>query len=231
MDGKEYELSQHGFARDSEFDIMESDKEDEIWFSLEASEDTLAKYPRMFRLEVGYRLEESRLSVMWRVKNLDDRNMNFHIGAHPAFNYPDFDAKDELHGYLLIDRSNLQTQLIKDKGCIGEEMMEVVTDEEGMIPVTRSTFDIDTIILAGESVRRVSLLDKNRGAYLSVFFNAPVVGIWSPSAEAPFICIEPWYGRCDRIGYEGGFEDREYTSHLAPGKEFEASYMIIFERL
>lgn len=231
MDGKEYTLGQHGFARDSEFSIVPDSPEDEAWFALESDEHTLSLYPRRFRLEVGYRLDGERLTVMWRVHNLDSRDMSFHIGAHPAFNYPEFDSADLVHGYLLYDNRTAVSQLIKEKGCIGREEMTVSLDEEGMLPLTAKTFDINTIILAGGQVHRVSMLDKNRGAYLSLLFAAPVVGMWSPAPDAPFVCIEPWWGRCDRIGYNGDFSDREYTNTISAGTTFDASYMIIFENL
>lgn len=231
MDGKEWPMGQHGFARDKEFTIMEGMPDDEAWFAFESDDATLAVYPRRFRLEIGYRLHETRLTVMWRVRNLDDKEMSFHIGAHPGFYYPDFNPSDPVHGYLLFDRTSLTTQLIKEKGCIGEETMEVATDSEGMVPIKSDTFDIDTIILADSQVHRVSLLGKDRRPYLSVLFDAPVVGIWSKCHQAPYVCIEPWWGRADRIGFEGDFSEREYAETLAPGETFSASYMIIFERV
>ena len=231
MDGLEYAMSQHGFARDSEFSIVDDVPDDEAWFRLESTDDTISRYPRRFRLEIGYHLSAERLSVMWRVTNLDDREMTFQIGAHPAFNYPGFNASDPVHAYLLFDREPSVSQLIKEKGCIGDDEMAVTLDDNKMLPVTATTFDINTIILAGGQVRRVSMLDKDRSPYLSLLFSAPVVGIWSPSPEAPFICIEPWYGRADRVGFNGEFSEREYVNLLAPGKSFEASYMILFENI
>ncbi len=231
MDGREFALGQHGFARDCDFEVMEDCPEDEAWFALHWNEKTLELYPRKFRLEIGYKLYETRLTVMWRVKNVDDKVMDFHIGAHPAFNYPDFDPKDAVHGYLSFDKTELTTQLLKEKGCFSDAVRKVDLDEEDMIPITATTFDIDTIVLADQDVRRVSLLDKKRHPYLSVLFNAPVVGMWSPSPEAPFVCIEPWWGRADRAEYNGEFADREYVNSIGPGETFSASYMIIFERL
>lgn len=231
MDGKEFALGQHGFARDSDFVIIPDTPEDEAWFALDWNEHTFTLYPRKFRLEIGYKLYETRLTVMWCVKNLDDKEMNFHIGAHPAFNYPDFNPSDKIHGYFLFDRGNLHTQLLKEKGCVSYEEQPVDLDKEGMLPITSTTFDINTIILANQEVRRVSLLDKERRPYLSVLFNSPVVGLWSPSPEAPFVCIEPWWGRTDRIGFDGDFSEREYVNSIGIGKTFRASYMIIFERL
>lgn len=232
MDGIEYQLGQHGFARDREFAIIPGSPDNEAWFALEADDATLAIYPRRFRLEVGYSLYEARLRVAWRVVNLDDKEMKFQIGAHPAFNYPDFNAGDPIHGYFCFDSANLlHTQLLAEKGCIGPDEAPVVLDDEAMLPLTASTFDINTIILGNHQVHRVSMLDKQRKAYLTLLFQAPVVGMWSPNQRAPFVCIEPWYGRCDRVGFDGEYANRDYVNTLAPGGCFEASYTIIFDNI
>ena len=86
-EGKTYTLSQHGFARDMEFDL-ESQTEEEIWFVLKDTESTLEKYPFHFILKVGYRLSGRQVEVMWKVENPNDKKMYFSIGGHPAFNCP-----------------------------------------------------------------------------------------------------------------------------------------------
>ena len=230
MDGEEFKLGQHGFARDMEFSEMPVEAEDEAWFALESSEDTLSLYPRNFRLEIGYRLQEARLTVMWRVVNTDSRVMHFHIGAHPAFNYPDFDPSDALHGYLAFDNAPLESELLGPQGHVVNGHETLVLDSEDLLPITAATFErLKTIILADSQVRRVSMLDAEKRPYVSVLFHAPVVGIWSPSAEAPFVCIEPWWGDPDHEGYSGEFADRPYTNTIAPDRTFEASYTIIFD--
>lgn len=229
MDGKEFALGQHGFARDREFTVVEDCPEDEAWFSLESDDSTLELYPRRFRLEIGYRLQGERITVMWRVTNLDDKPMAFHIGAHPAFNYPEFNASDPVHAYVLFDSKEISTQRIAEKGCVGDGEFAVPLDSEHMLPFTGDTFVHNALILADRQVRRVSLLDKARRPYLSLLFNAPLVGLWAPSPSAPFMCVEPWWGRCDRAGFEGDFSEREYTNVVAPGETFRAQYMIIIE--
>lgn len=230
MDGAEFKLGQHGFARNCEFAEMPVEPEDEAWYALESSNETLKLYPRRFRLEIGYRLQEARLKVMWRVTNTDSRTMHFHIGAHPAFNYPEFDPSAPLHGYLAFDHEAPESELLDNLGYIVDGHERLGLDEEGMLPITAATFErLKTIILAEHQVRRVSMLDSRRHPYVTVLFHAPVVGIWSPSAEAPFICIEPWWGDPDHEGYTGVFADRPYTNTLAPGRTFEASYTIIFD--
>lgn len=230
MDDKEFTLGQHGFARDNEFEIIEETPDDEAWFALEYSPATLALYPRRFRLEIGYHLHEARLRVMWRVRNLDDKTMHFHIGAHPAFNYPRFNPSDDCHGYLAFDARQLKSQRLGDRGCVVDGETDVALDEDHFLPLTGDTFsDLKTIILADGQVHRVSMLDADHRPYLSVLFNAPLVALWSPAPDAPFVCIEPWWGRCDREGFSGDFSQREYVNSIKPGDTFEASYMVIFD--
>ena len=119
MDGKEYGLGQHGFARDMEFAVMENVPENEAWFVLEANDETMMKYPRNFRLEIGYSLIGERVTVMWRVVNNDALRMSFQIGAHPAFNYPDFSSADPIHAYFTTDGGKiLYSQIIAEKGAL-----------------------------------------------------------------------------------------------------------------
>ena len=232
MDGTEYALGQHGFARDMEFTLIENVPENEAWFALEANEETMAKYPRIFRLEIGYSLIGERITVMWRVVNTDTREISFQIGAHPAFNYPEFCAADPVHAYIATDGGKiLHSQIIADKGCIGDEIMEVQPDAEGLLPVTADTYSRGALIFADDQVHRVSMLSKDKRPYVTLMFSAPLVGLWSPSADAPFMCIEPWWGRADSVGYDGEFSERRYVNLLEAGETFEVSYMMIFDEI
>jgi len=232
MDGKEYGLGQHGFARDMEFAVMENVPENEAWFVLEANDETMMKYPRNFRLEIGYSLIGERVTVMWRVVNNDALRMSFQIGAHPAFNYPDFSSADPIHAYFTTDGGKiLYSQIIAEKGCIGDETMEVKADSDGLVPVTGAAYSRGALIFADNQVHRVSMLSKDKRPYVTLMFSAPLVGLWSPSGQAPFMCIEPWWGRADKVGYEGEFAERQYVNHLEPGETFEASYMMIFDEV
>ena len=92
------------------------------------------------------------------------------------------------------------------------------------------TFDKDALILEGSQVRRVTLYNKEKAPYLSLHFDAPVVGLWSPPAKnAPFVCIEPWYGRCDKAHYTGEYKDKDWVQHLQPEEVFKGKYTIEIE--
>lgn len=229
VDGKVYELGQHGFARDMDFTLV-SGSESEVRYRLESTEDTLNKYPWPFVLEIAYRLDGNKIDVIWEVSNSGTKDMYFQIGAHPAFYYPDYDPKTSERGFLSFDRSKgLECIRIKEKGCVDADVKyPLEVPEGGMMPVTRETFDsIDTIMLQDSQIGKVALHRNDGSPWLSLTFDAPVVGIWSPpSRNAPFICLEPWYGRCDRAGYEGEYREKDWVNRLSPGERFRSVYTI-----
>lgn len=229
VDGKVYELGQHGFARDMDFVKVEG-TDTEVLYRLESDEETLKKYPWLFRLEIGYKLHGNSIDVIWRVYNPGTEDMYFQIGAHPAFYYPDYDPETEERGYFSFDRSEgLECIRLKEKGCVDAvTKYPLEIPENGLLPLRKDTFDvIDTIMLQDSQIGRVTLHRNDGTPWLSLKFTAPVVGLWSPPTKnAPFICIEPWYGRCDRAGYTGDYREKDWVNRLEPGKEFEGIYTI-----
>lgn len=84
---KPYNLSRHGFARESEFSL--SDHTDvSATLSLSDSEQTLANFPFPFKLDVVYSVEGTTVHVKYKITNTGSDNMYFSIGAHPAFRVP-----------------------------------------------------------------------------------------------------------------------------------------------
>ena len=229
VDGREFELGQHGFARDMDFTVVEGG-EDAVRYRLESTEDTLKTYPWPFVLEIAYRLRGNMIDVIWEVINSGNEDMYFQIGAHPAFNYPDYDPQTLERGFLSFDRNEgLECIRIKEKGCVdAETIYPLDVPADGLLPLTRETFDkIDTIMLQDGQIGSVALYRTDRTPWLKLSFEAPVVGIWSPPGKnAPFICLEPWYGRCDRAGYEGDYRERDWVNRLAPGEKFSSIYTI-----
>lgn len=227
--GKEYEMGQHGFARDMDFTLV-SQTEDEVRYRLESTPETLAKYPYPFVLEIAYKLHGNKLDVIWDVTNPSSAHLYFQIGAHPAFNYPDYSAEKAERGFLSFGKTQgLECIRIKEKGCVDTEVkypLEVPAD--GLLPIAVDTFDvIDTIMLQDSQIGQVGMYRVDGTPWLKMTFDAPVVGIWSPPGKvAPFICLEPWYGRCDRAGYEGDYIDRDWVNSLAPGESFHSVYTI-----
>lgn len=230
-EGITYPLSQHGFARDNEFELIK-ETENEVLYRFSDNEETRKVYPFPFLLEIGYQLTDNKVKVLWTVKNTRTQELHFQIGAHPAFYYPDFNPAVQGRGFFTFDKTDdLDYILIKEKGCVSTDKYPLPLIK-GLLPIDIHTFDKDALIFEDSQIKTVTLLDKKRKPYLSLHFTAPVVGLWSPPTKnAPFVCIEPWYGRCDRANYTGEFKDKDWMQHLAPGGTFHAEYIIEIEGL
>lgn len=226
-DGKEYHISQHGFARDLEFTCT-SQNEQEIWFSLLTSEETKEKYPFEFQLEIGYRLDRNTLSVLWKVTNKEtEKEMYFSIGAHPAFLCPRKEGEKQTDYAIAMDAKKVVSHDIGlTSGLRQQTVTRLSVPEEGLA-ITEHFFDNGAYIIEDSQVQSVSLLTPDKKPYITVSFDAPLVGIWSPEKKnAPFVCIEPWYGRCDAEEFDGTLEEREWQNCLKAGGCFERSYTI-----
>ena len=85
VNGKTYTLKQHGFARERDF-ICIDDRP--LTYRTAYDDDTLAVYPFKFALTVSFQPINNELIITSRVHNLDDVDIWFSIGAHPALRVP-----------------------------------------------------------------------------------------------------------------------------------------------
>lgn len=230
LDGREYPMGQHGFARDMEFKLK-SQVAHEIWFTLESDADTLGKYPYPFVLELGYELSDMTVIVKWRVKNPAKEPMYFAIGGHPAFLCPILGGTKQSDYRIRFDTREKIISSCLEKGLISGEKTEYDL-QDGILPVTEHLFDGDALVIEHDQAHSVALIAPDGTEYLKVEFDAPLFGIWSPpKKQAPFICIEPWYGRCDRADYTGDWRGREWMQSLNEGEIFKADYRITIGKL
>ncbi len=223
--GKTYPMGQHGFARDMEFELL-SQTENEIWFGITDSEETREKYPYAFVLKLGYRLLSSGVDVIWQVENPGTEELPFSIGGHPAFNCPVEEGTEKTDYFLSFDCGKEFASTRISNGLAANEK-GIYSLDEGYLAVTEHLFDCDTLMLEDSQVEEVALCRADRTPYVTLRSKAPLMAVWSPSPEAPFICIEPWYGRCDRVGFTGDLKEREWGNLIAPEEVWKAGYQIL----
>ena len=226
-EGKKYPMTQHGFARDKEFSVIEHN-EDEIWLELRDDGETYKLYPFHFSLKIGYRLVENRIEVLWKVENIDKKTMYFNIGAHPGFFCPIDGEKDKV-GYALEFNSKGNPKYYGadyDTGLRFSKLHELKL-ENGRSIITKEYFDETTYIFEDNQISEVSLVKPSGEKYVTVRFDMPILAVWSKErADAPFVCLEPWCGRCDRMDFNGNLADREYNTVLEAGEVFNNVYSI-----
>ena len=219
-------MSEHGFARDMEFAVTDEALND-LWFELHETPETKEKYPFDFCLSIGYRLEGRSVKVMWKVENTNEKTMYFSIGGHPAFVCPISGKGKQTDYRLRFDAEGpVVSSLIGEGGLLTEEKATYQL-ENGEMQIAEDLFSRDALVIENDQAHNVSLVDPEGNAYVTVAFDAPLFGIWAPKGgKAPFVCIEPWYGRCDRADFSKKLEEREWGNVLEPGKIFEKSYTI-----
>lgn len=227
--GTDYPMGQHGFARDTEFEQAASG-ENFVTYRLCADEESKKVYPFDFVLEITHRLNGNRLTVEWNVKNTDNKEMYFTIGGHPAFNVnvlPDTDFEDyslvfkegtEKLSYVLLDAES--------GTAIGDKVYELeLTDSK--YALKKDMFDKDALVFDGGQIEWAALALPDGKPYIALESKGfPNFGIWSKPG-APYVCLEPWCGRCDNKGFEGGISEKPGIIALKAGETFKKSYDII----
>ena len=224
VDGKEYHLPRHGFARGAEFEVEYQSSEDHsVLLAIQHTEETLKVYPFFFRLSIMYSLKGNKIYVTWRVLNLGKEEMHFQIGGHPAFNVPG----GKLEGKILLDNEEQMTTL-KTHPDGSVEMTEVPLEAEGgVMTINNELFRNDSVKIHNCQTECAILLDVDGTPAVTVFYLTPVCAFWSPyGKQAPFVCIEPWCGVGDPVGFDGEFKDKPLMNHLLPGDSFNSGYCI-----
>lgn len=161
----------------------------------------------------------------------DDVQMHFSIGAHPAFICPVHGEEDKA-GYRLyfagLDGVRHYGNANADGLAMHEDLTLPLQDHRAVI--TKEFFDRCTYIITGNQTKEVGLEDPNGKRIVTMYFDMPLFALWSPEKKnAPFLCIEPWFGRCDSIDFDGSLEEREYNNCLEGGEIFETEYVMKFE--
>lgn len=223
--GQKYRMTQHGFARDNKFELIEQNKNSLI-YALEENEDTLEKYPFKFRLEIRYSIKENSLAITYTVINQDQKDIYFSIGAHPAFYWPLTETEKKEDYYLEFDQKENADKYLLESGLLNHKKEKALADSK-TLPLLPDIFKDDALIFKKLKSEKVTL--KSRKSELEVqlnFKNFPYLGVWSQSAEAPFICLEPWQGIADSVDSSGRIEEKEGIKQLAAGEQFKCTHII-----
>lgn len=227
VDGKTYELPQHGLARVRDFEMIEQTK-NSISFELKYSEDTLKIYPFKFSLIIKYTLNDINLSIDYIVKNLDNKEMHFSIGAHPAFMCPIENDKFNDYYFEFNEKENVSIMQLIGSGYFSKEEKPYLKDEN-IINLSTDLFKNDALVFKNLKSNKISLKSKNHKKYLEFDFGQfPYLGLWTKDTGAPFVCIEPWFGHADFDRFDGEFKDKAAIQSLMPNKEFSCNYNISF---
>ncbi len=212
-EGREYSLSQHGFARDSEFELV-AETSNSLEFRL--IENKNPNYPFDFNFFITYTLSTEGLRTSYRIVNEGSKVLPFSVGAHPGFLCPlntgenledyffEFEADDYLH------RTKLQDGLLTD-------IEQQIALADRIIPISEFLFKDDALVLSKFKSKWVTLKSKTYSLKVS-WDDCTYLGLWK-QPNAPFVCIEPWWGVTDEADTNSKIIEKRGIHLLNPKDE------------
>ena len=208
LNGKEYPMEKHGIVRKKPFKLVEQTN-DSLTFLQSDDEESLKIYPYHFDLYVTFKLNGNALEVSHKVVNKNDCVMYYSFGAHPGFNC-------KIGDYLEFDNNQacVLNEQIDEESYLMDNQVELLKNEK-RITIEKNTFDHDALILSGYTDKVISLKSDDHNRVVRFNFDSPVLGIWA-KPNAPYVCIEPWWGINDNHVKRADLSEKRGIMSLNP---------------
>lgn len=230
---KEYVMkTQHGFARDMEFECVE-ETVTSVTHRLLPTEDTRKIYPFEYELLVTHALDAENprmLHVSWEVKNNGNGLMYYSIGGHPAFTLPVHTSEERENYYLEFPGRDTLTYISVNpaNGFAAFDKEIPLKTEDGFVKFFDGIYD--TLIFDYQNIETVRIARPDKTPYVTMDCSQfPFLGIWTKQT-GNFICLEPWAGRTDNDGFTGTLEEKTGEEKLEAGSSTKISHTIEFHK-
>lgn len=212
IDGVGYGMKQHGFARHKAFELVSHEAARAV-LRLTDDEETRAVYPFAFALYVSFTIEAATLSIDIRIENRGDAAMPASFGFHPAFAWPlPYGAPREAHRIVFDADEPERLKEISD-GLIAAETRASPLD--GRVLALRDDLFVDDALVWDRIHSSSVTYGGPEGPQLDIAFpDTPKLGIWTKPG-AHYVCVEPWHGIADPVGFTGEFRDKPGVFEIA----------------
>lgn len=197
--GKDYKVNNHGFARNSDFTMIEKG-DDYLLFRLVDDDNTYSQYPYHFELDVKYTLVENRIYIDYEIINKEDE-LYFGFGQHPAFNCPIDPSKSFNDYFIEFDKDDVDNNRLD----LSYELFE-----------RYPTYKIDDV-----KSRVFRLTDGTNSVIMYTQDKYKIFAIWTPMA--PFVCLEPWVNTLGKNDLDTPFESRDVI-RLDKDEKYQIGY-------
>lgn len=222
FDGKEYETPKHGFAKVSEFEIINEEKTTAT-FLLESNDETRKVYPFEFNFKVMFQLADDGVRVYHIVENKGKGDMYFNVGCHEAY------AIDgDLSEYTLEFSDDVEPQATKLKDFLLLHEKFDLPYEDGELKLSFEQYVNNSYVLEDIKSDRVYLNRKGETVvtvYMKDFNN---LVLWT-TAGKKYFCIEPWDGLPDYYDGDYKLETKKAINKLKPNESKTFYHSFTFE--
>ncbi|MNX96696.1 Aldose 1-epimerase [compost metagenome] len=222
LQGKSYAMAQHGFARDREFEVV-TQSETEVRLRLLPDTKSMDVYPYFFVFDVVYSFSDSGLTVAYEIQNTGAEIMYYSVGGHPAFY-----LEEKLENYYLeFDEAvQLEREELEGSYFSGETSYYGVSTQ---LNLGNELFETDAFVLKNPPFKSVCLKHQDGETLVTMTCDSwTAIGFWTKK-DAPFICIEPWWGWADHADASGKLEEKAGIRMLNPGEKEQVKYQLKIE--
>lgn len=222
-----YELPQHGFAKDMDFEAhKESDAK--ATFTLKNNAQSAEMYPYEFTLAIEYTLIGALVSISYKVENHSEERMPFSIGGHPAFNVP-MNGAGSYEDYTLTINPKEEVKYFESNPLPyrsgNRRVLQAIKD--GVMKLDHETFRDGLIIIDEPKLDSITLTGPEKHGVTVNVSDFPYLCLWTKEQmDAPFICIEPFFGLPDIAGEIGTLEEKDGIILLEAGDIKQLSFTI-----
>ena len=229
VDGKPFEMPQHGFARRSDFRLIEAGGEKEAYclHELTSSDATRAVYPFDFRLTVRHAVKGWHLTVTAEVTNTGTEALPFGFGFHPAFVWPLPGAEGREHS-IVLDNGH-EPALSRLEGGLRRPGMLPSPFKKGKLLLDHRYFEEDAMIFPDGAGAGLTYRAKGGPSLRFRFDNLPNLALWTKPG-APYICVEPWHGTAPVTGGPAELAARPYSYELAQNASAKFGYSVEIDK-
>lgn len=228
VDGEKYYIPSHGICRRHNFEIA-SKKSDSVTHIYNWDEDTLEVYPYKFELTVEHKVVGKKYIKTMTVKNVDDKEIYYGIGGHPAMNVVKENG-DTASNFVVFDR-----QISPDNYFLDEVGHFIVKKDKfhtfDKLSCEKATMRLlKTLILTDEKFDKLTLQRPDGVDFKFEFSHPTALAFWSHPLMGAYYCVEPWWGVPDFADPVRELKDKELIEKLAVGESREYTFSIEITR-
>ena len=173
---QEYQLKQHGFARDLPWEVIDQETEEcaSITLRLDSNDYTKQLYPFDFEVIFTYQLKGNTLEIRQSYTNNSAESMPFSTGLHPYF--------------ATLDKTQLEFQIPSTE--YKDQRNQTIHPFTGSFDFQSDEIDVEFRDLTDVSA---SVTDKSRQLHLHLSYDDAYsrVVFWTVKGK-DFYCLEPW---------------------------------------
>jgi Galactose mutarotase and related enzymes len=221
-------MERHGIVRKLEFTYV-GRTENSITFSISSSKETKAKYPYHFDLNITYTLKDKTITTSYEVVNKNSIPMPYFIGGHPGFNCPLLPGESFEDYIVEFEKSEtaLCPESVPSTGLVNVDNRLLLLNNESVLPLKHSYFDVDALIFDQLKSRSVKLINPYTKKGIKVDFTGfDYFILWSTSNKGPFLAMEPWTGISTCNDESDIFEEKRGVKILPPKETATHSFDI-----